>query len=141
MPFRNWAGTVGEELLTPTRLYVKPIRAAPGITTRSRSASIRGLANITGGGLPDNVPRILPPGKRVVVQPRIVGDAAGVRLAAEARQRRRGGDVPRLQHGHRLRGDLRPSFAKSIVHNSPRTGIPAWSIGEVRDGEVGVEIV
>ena len=54
-------------------------------------------------------------------------------------RRRRGGDVPRLQHGHRLRGDLRPSFADSIVAQLAE-GVPAWHIGEVRDGEVGVEI-
>ena len=57
---------------------------------------IRGLANITGGGLPDNVARILPPGKRVVRAARVVAGAAGVRLAAEARQRRRQPEMVRV---------------------------------------------
>ncbi|MGL6074340.1 MAG: phosphoribosylformylglycinamidine cyclo-ligase [Fimbriiglobus sp.] len=49
--------TVGEVLLTPTRLYAKPIRAM----LEAHRGGVTGLANITGGGLPDNLARILPP--------------------------------------------------------------------------------
>jgi phosphoribosylformylglycinamidine cyclo-ligase len=42
--------------------------AGAGDAGPDRSDAIHGLANITGGGLPDNVARILPPGKRVVVR-------------------------------------------------------------------------
>ena len=48
---------LGEALLEPTRLYVKPVLAA----LRATSA-IKGLAHITGGGFPDNIPRVLPDG-------------------------------------------------------------------------------
>jgi len=47
-------GTVGEELLTPTRLY------ATMTHNLTRDFDIGGFANITGGGLIDNVPRVLP---------------------------------------------------------------------------------
>ncbi|MCC8180948.1 MAG: phosphoribosylformylglycinamidine cyclo-ligase [Planctomycetes bacterium] len=51
--------TLGEELLRPTRIYVKPVLAAFGAYKVKRP--IRALAHITGGGLIENVPRVLPP--------------------------------------------------------------------------------
>jgi len=54
-PFAH-ATTLGEALMVPTRLYVKPALAA------IRAGGVTGLAHITGGGLTDNVPRALPAG-------------------------------------------------------------------------------
>lgn len=48
--------TLGEALLVPTRLYVRPALAA------IRAGGVRGLAHVTGGGLTENLPRILPEG-------------------------------------------------------------------------------
>ena len=47
--------TLGDALLKPTRLYVKPILSALKATQ-----SIKAFAHITGGGFPDNIPRVLP---------------------------------------------------------------------------------
>jgi len=47
-------GSIGMELLRPTKIYVKPI------LNLIKNFSIRGIAHITGGGLTENIPRILP---------------------------------------------------------------------------------
>ena len=57
----NASQTIGESLLTPTRVYVKSIMDVLDRTSRIDAASpLLGLAHITGGGLVENVPRMLP---------------------------------------------------------------------------------
>lgn len=56
--------TLADELLTPTRLYVKPVLAA-----RQAGLAIHGMAHITGGGLPENLPRCLGKGQSIAINP------------------------------------------------------------------------
>jgi len=55
---------LGEVLLAPTRIYVKPLLAL------LRELPVHAAAHITGGGLPGNVPRVLPEGVRAVIDSR-----------------------------------------------------------------------
>ncbi|HEV7357077.1 MAG TPA: phosphoribosylformylglycinamidine cyclo-ligase [Steroidobacteraceae bacterium] len=51
-----------ERLMTPTRIYVKPLLKL------MREIPVHGLSHITGGGLVDNIPRVLPDGLEVVLE-------------------------------------------------------------------------
>lgn len=57
--------TIGELLLTPTRIYVKPVLAA-----LAQGLEIHGMAHITGGGLPENLPRCLAENQSVRIDSR-----------------------------------------------------------------------
>lgn len=53
--------SVADELLEPTRIYVRAVRAL------LREVPVRAMAHVTGGGITDNLPRVLPEGCRAVV--------------------------------------------------------------------------
>jgi phosphoribosylformylglycinamidine cyclo-ligase len=53
--------TLGEELLTPTRIYVKPVLALLDAVT------VKGVSHITGGGFYENIPRSLPEGMTAII--------------------------------------------------------------------------
>ena len=54
---------MGEALISPTRIYVKAMRAIKDAGVR-----VHGCSHITGGGFYENVPRMLPDGKRAVIE-------------------------------------------------------------------------
>ncbi len=53
---------LGQALLTPTRIYVKPL-----LQVLRKTTGLKALAHITGGGFPDNIPRVLPEGVGVTL--------------------------------------------------------------------------
>jgi phosphoribosylformylglycinamidine cyclo-ligase len=55
--------TIGSALLSPTRIYVKTV------LNLMRDFTLKGLAHITGGGFPGNVPRVLPKGVQARIDP------------------------------------------------------------------------
>ncbi len=53
-----------DELLEPTRIYVKPVLEL------LKQVPVHAMAHVTGGGIPENLPRVLPEGRQAVVDPK-----------------------------------------------------------------------
>ena len=127
--------TLGEELLTPTKIYVKPVLAA------MEAARIHGVSHITGGGFYENIPRCLPEGLRA----RIVKSALPIPPI-----------FPMLQQlGNISDHDMYNTFnmgvgmvlivaqedLTKVVMALDGEGAGARVIGEIVAGETGVELV
>ncbi len=74
--------TIGDVLLEPTRIYARRILAVR-TALRAAGRDLRGVAHITGGGLPGNAPRALPAGLAVRVNPASWPMSSVMRLFAE----------------------------------------------------------
>ncbi len=127
---------VGEVLLTPTRLYVRPMQ------TLCEHADVRRAAHITGGGVVENLPRVLPKGlgARVVVGswqvPAVFGWLAALSPTplSEAQQRRV------FNMGLGCIAVVRGGCEEAIASLREAHGLEAVVIGEVIEGE-GVSYV
>jgi len=124
--------TLGEVLLTPTRIYAKPIVKLLG--SYQRKKVISGMAHITGGGLPGNVCRALPP----KLDARIDLSSWAPPPIFEFLQRH--GRVEQEEMfkvfnmgiGYTL--IVRPTFAEAVVRKLNKSGERAWVCGEIVKG-------
>lgn len=132
--------TVGEELLTPTRLYVRPIRKLVNHYPVKKLV-IRGLANITGGGLPDNLGRILPGGRQAQIKM-----GSWPILPVFSWMQKLGnvtdGEMAKVFNlGIGFCVVCSAHFADSIIKQLADEGLDAWKIGTIESGEAGVIFV
>ena len=132
--------TVGEALLEPTRIYVRAVKRILQHYPKKKRV-VRGLAHITGGGLVDNVPRILPPGRRVYIQrdswevPPVFGWLQKLGTIEQA-------EMDRVFNGGiGFVMIIGPYYAESIQRQLSEDRVPSFVIGEVREGEPGVEFI
>jgi phosphoribosylformylglycinamidine cyclo-ligase len=128
--------TVGEALLTPTRIYVRPVRK---ILNYYRVKNVvHGIAHITGGGLHENLERILPEGIQVVIE------RGSWPTPPVFTWLQRLGEVDQAEMdqvfnmGVGLVMIVAPFYAESIRHQLTRGGLKNWVIGGVRKGKRGV---
>jgi phosphoribosylformylglycinamidine cyclo-ligase len=119
--------TVGEALLTPTKIYARAVSSL----LDAAGESVKGLSHITGGGLPGNIPRVLPDGLGVRLDLGTYARPAIFRLIAE------GGPVEEAEMrrtfnlGVGLIAVVAPEAEARAIEALQRAGEQAWAFGEV----------
>lgn len=127
--------TIGEELLTPTRIYVKPLLKLID------EVGINTVSHITGGGFLENVPRMLPDGLRAVIR------KGSWKVLPIFEMMQRMGDIPErdmyntFNMGLGMIVAVDADKADAAVKCLEKAGETAYVVGELIAGEKGVDII
>ena len=125
---------LGETLLTPTKLYVKAALAAIA------AGGVRSIANITGGGFYENIPRALPEGLCAKIEKQAVEVLPIFRLIQKV------GGIPErdmfntFNMGVGMLMTVAKEKADGVLSALRESGEHAYVIGELAQGERGVEL-
>lgn len=125
--------SVGQALLAPTRIYVRPVLDL--LRRNEDKPAIRGMAHITGGGLADNLERILPAGCRVEINRQAWQPPAIFEWLQQL------GNIDReemyrvFNMGIGFVLVVRPKAAAAIERRLRRHAIPTFVVGKVSKGE------
>ncbi len=126
--------TLGEALLTPTKIYVKPVLSA------IEAADIRGISHITGGGFYENIPRAIPDGLGAKI------DLAAIKTPAIFSLLRFLGDIPERDMFNTYNMGVGMSLivskqtADAAVAALKAAGEDAYVIGEIVSGDEKVTL-
>ena len=121
--------TIGDALLTPTRIYVKPVLAL------LEAADVKGISHITGGGFYENIPRAIPEG----LCAKIKKDAVKIPAIFKLLQKR--GDIPErdmfntYNMGVGMSVVVAKADAEKALEVLRANGEDAYVIGEIIKGE------
>ena len=126
---------LGEALLTPTRIYVKTLRAI-----RESGVRILGCSHITGGGFYENVPRMLPEGLHAFIRKDSYEVPPVFHLLARQGQIEEKMMYNTFNMGIGMVLALSGQDAQKAVDTARQAGDKAWVIGEIRSGEKGVTV-
>lgn len=127
-------GTLGEELVKPTRIYVKTVLSL------IEKFEIKGIAHITGGGFIENIPRMIPEGLKVVIENgtwpilpifNILKESGGL-------DDRQAFNTFNMGIGMVLAVD--ENIADDVINELSNMGEKSYKIGKIIEGEAGVEI-
>ena len=127
--------TLGEALLAPTRIYVKALRSV-----KEAGVRIKGCSHITGGGFYENIPRMLPDGVKAVVKKDSYKIPEIFRMLAKEGSIEEQMMYNTFNMGIGMVLAVDPADVDATLAALAKTGDQAWLIGEVADGEKGVEL-
>ena len=127
--------TLGEALITPTKIYVKALKAV-----KEAGITIKGCSHITGGGFYENIPRMLPEGARAVVKKDSYEVPAIFRLLAKE-----GNIAEEMMYNTYNMGigmvvAVDPTDVDKTMKAIEAAGETAYVIGEIENGEKGVTL-
>jgi phosphoribosylformylglycinamidine cyclo-ligase len=133
--YEELGGTLGETLLTPTKIYVKALRAV-----KEAGIRVKGCSHITGGGFYENIPRMLPAGIRAVVQKDSYEVPAIFRLLAD-----KGNIEEQMMYNTYNMGlgmvlAVSPEDADRCLEALRAAGETPYVVGRCAAGEKGVDI-
>ena len=126
--------TVGEALLTPTKIYVKPLLSA------IEAADVRAVSHITGGGFIENIPRMLKDGTRAKI------DKNSFEVLPIFKMIQKLGDISErdmfntYNMGIGLMLTVPKTQADAAINAIKACGEEACVVGEIISGEKGVDI-
>ncbi len=127
--------TLGEALLAPTRIYVKALRSV-----KEAGVTIKGCSHITGGGFYENIPRMLPDGVKAVVKKDSYEVPAIFKMLAKEGTIEEHMMYNTFNMGIGMVLAVDPADVDKTIEALAKTGDQAWVIGEIADGEKGVEL-
>ena len=135
--------TLGEALLTPTRIYVRPLLQIIGQEATGKTGKpppLKGLVHITGGGFWENIPRILPAGVRVVLYKKSWPRPPLFNLLQDLGQIAEEEMLRTFNCGLGMLAIVSADKVESTLTQLHQAGEKAWQVGEVlarqaKDGE------
>ena len=126
--------SVGEEVLTPTRIYVRTVLEL------IKNYQIKGIAHITGGGFIENIPRMLPKGLKAKINTGSYEVLPVFNVLAQLSGLEQAQLYNTFNMGVGMVLAVEPGQAESIAEAAAGLGEKAYIIGEVVQGEGGVEL-
>ena len=127
--------TLGEALLTPTRIYVKALS-----DIKKAGVKIKACSHITGGGFYENIPRMLPDGVKAVVKKDSYEVPAIFKMLAKEGQIEEQMMYNTFNMGLGMVLAVDPADVEKTLDALQETGDKAHVIGEIADGDKGVEL-
>ncbi|SDB22545.1 phosphoribosylformylglycinamidine cyclo-ligase [Pseudobutyrivibrio sp. YE44] len=128
--------TLGEALIAPTRIYVKALKAV-----KDAGVKVKACSHITGGGFYENIPRMLPEGKRAVVEKDSYEVPAIFKLMAA-----KGNVSEQMMYNTYNMGlgmivAVDPADVDKTMEAMRSAGDTPYVVGKIIDGEKGVDLV
>ena len=127
--------SLGEVLLTPTKIYVKPVLAL------LKEVTVRGISHITGGGFYENIPRCIPDGLCARIEKNRVKVLPIFELIAEKGGISEHDMFNTYNMGVGMSVVVPAAEADKAVKILQDNGVDAYVIGEITEGEHKIEII